>query len=322
MISACLMSSLTWCGTMTTSTPAPVLVSLNYDTFDNAGGDSITITGTDLGSALAVWVGPALATITANTPTTVTFTTPSLPAGTYDVTVVVSSFASNALTIEAYDLAGNSFSAWHRAPYAGSPFSSTASAGTSGAAADLSEATNPPSVGTAVNGYAPMDFDGVNDVLSGNASSNYVTTGAGTLIAFVYIDTVASDTGLARTNRGVVGQANVFFGMNVSTSGLRSSAFDTAHRECGPTACSTGAWHLLMMRWNGSVLEQSVDVGTAASVACTGPSTLVANFRVGVSGGGTAFFDGRYLEIAAAKTYTGNTELTKIHKCFKCRYAL
>lgn len=67
--------------------PEPVLTSLDYDLADVQGGDSITITGTGLGSASSCTVGGTSATITANTATSLTFTTPAKTAGTYDVEV-------------------------------------------------------------------------------------------------------------------------------------------------------------------------------------------------------------------------------------------
>lgn len=74
------------------------LISLNYDLADSAGGDSITITGTGLGSASACTVGGSTATITGQTSTTLTFTMPAKSAGTYNVQVD----SSNTLPIEAW----------------------------------------------------------------------------------------------------------------------------------------------------------------------------------------------------------------------------
>lgn len=220
-----------------------------------------------------------------------------------------------------FDPATLSLTGWWRPNYGGSPWVGSTSAGASGGRT-LTEATNAPSIGTAVNGHIPADFDGTNDILNGIALSNYITTGAGTVIVLAFIDSVVASTGLARSDEGVVGQAGVnFIAMGVSSSGLRTSAFDSAHRECGPTACSTGAWHMLMMRWNGSVLEQSVDLGTVASVACTGPSTITANLKIGANAS-TAFFDGKVLEVITASSYLSDATLANIKSYFNTRYAL
>lgn len=62
----------------------------------DAGGTSVTITGTNLGSASAVHFGTHLGTITANTPTSITVTSPA-GCGEADVTVTTPAGTSNPL---------------------------------------------------------------------------------------------------------------------------------------------------------------------------------------------------------------------------------
>lgn len=69
-----------------------------------------------------------------------------------------------------------SLTAYWRANYSASPWSGTASTGTSGSNT-LSEATNPPGTGTAVNSYTPARFDGTNDQMT---ASGTVATYLGT----------------------------------------------------------------------------------------------------------------------------------------------
>lgn len=80
----------------------PVLSSVDFDLFDVAGGESITITGTGLGSATLCTVGGTSCTITANTPTSLTFTTPAKTAGSYNLQVTTAGGASNTLSLEAW----------------------------------------------------------------------------------------------------------------------------------------------------------------------------------------------------------------------------
>ncbi|MFE7746818.1 IPT/TIG domain-containing protein [Nocardia sp. NPDC057455] len=61
------------------------------------GGTTVTITGTNLAGATAVRFGSKLATITANTPTSVTVTSPS-GSGTVPVTVTTAGGTSNPLS--------------------------------------------------------------------------------------------------------------------------------------------------------------------------------------------------------------------------------
>jgi hypothetical protein len=78
------------------------LTSLDFDLCDTAGGESVTITGTDLADATAVTVGGTSATITANTETSLTFTTPAKTAGTYDVVVTTENGSSDPVSLEAW----------------------------------------------------------------------------------------------------------------------------------------------------------------------------------------------------------------------------
>lgn len=75
---------------------------LNYDLADTAGGDSITITGSNLGGASSCSVGGTAAAITANTATSLTFVMPAKAAGMHNVQVTLPSGTTNPLTIEAW----------------------------------------------------------------------------------------------------------------------------------------------------------------------------------------------------------------------------
>jgi len=72
-----------------TGVPAPTVTALSRTTGPAAGGNTITITGTNLASAIRVLFGGAKAVITAATGTTVTVTVPP-GSGTVDVTVETS----------------------------------------------------------------------------------------------------------------------------------------------------------------------------------------------------------------------------------------
>jgi hypothetical protein len=86
------------------ATDVPVLSSLDPKVAHLAGGDSITITGTNLARATAVIVGSSPSTgpitITANTATALTFTMPPRSAGAQNVLVTTGRGASNVLPIE------------------------------------------------------------------------------------------------------------------------------------------------------------------------------------------------------------------------------
>jgi hypothetical protein len=77
------------------STAAPAITSLSTSSGTTAGGTSISITGTDLGSASAVMFGDvAASSFTVNSSTSITATSPPLPAGSYGLTVTTPSGTS------------------------------------------------------------------------------------------------------------------------------------------------------------------------------------------------------------------------------------
>ncbi|MFE4973569.1 glycosyl hydrolase family 28-related protein [Kitasatospora sp. NPDC056651] len=88
-------------GAVTSS--APVLFSLTPDTAHAAGGGSITVAGKNLDEATVVYIGSLtniVATITAKSFASLTFTMPALPgAGAYNVLVVSGHGASNVLPV-------------------------------------------------------------------------------------------------------------------------------------------------------------------------------------------------------------------------------
>jgi hypothetical protein len=67
--------------------PTPNITGVSPSSGSIAGGDSIIITGTSLGSASSVTIGGSPASITANTSTSITVTTPAHSAGASDVVV-------------------------------------------------------------------------------------------------------------------------------------------------------------------------------------------------------------------------------------------
>lgn len=73
--------------------------------FDSLGGDSITITGTDLTGA-SITVGGTSATVTASSPTSLTFTTPAKAAGTANIVATNAAGSSSGFTCESVSVTG------------------------------------------------------------------------------------------------------------------------------------------------------------------------------------------------------------------------
>src|SRR5678815_176148 len=81
---------------------------------------------------------------------------------------------------------------WWRGSYSASPWVGTASASSSGSN-NASEATTPPAAGATVNGFAPVDFDGVDDLLRADGTlDTYFATNAWTVSVLFNADTAAA----------------------------------------------------------------------------------------------------------------------------------
>ncbi|WNE95583.1 IPT/TIG domain-containing protein [Streptomyces luomodiensis] len=80
-----------------TPTPTPTLTTLNPTSGPTTGGNTVTLTGTNLTAATQVLFGPNPATILTNTATTITATAPAGPPSSVNVTVTTPSGTSNPL---------------------------------------------------------------------------------------------------------------------------------------------------------------------------------------------------------------------------------
>lgn len=165
----------------------------------------------------------------------------------------------------------------------GTSWSGTASTGSSGTNA-ATEATNPPTQGTAVSGHIPAKFNGTNQLLTTGADmSAMFSATAMTFIALVNVTSApgAAAVGTPYLDPGVLSFASQgYYGMGVNSTGLRVYAFDGAYREIASSALpfSTGALQALQMKWDGVNLKGRVNRGTWQSVAC-GTVSNTAGFK-------------------------------------------
>lgn len=181
---------------------------------------------------------------------------------------------------EDFDPATLELSGWWRARPAGEvdegdpinvPFAGVASAGTSGSKS-LAHVANDPIAGAAVNGFAPFNCAGKAKQLVGDDMSTFVSpTGytfvllfkansAGAPAANGYIeDAIVADTG-----------GGAFFGCGFSTDGIEVYHFGTdlgTSYDGVVVPASTGAWHRVIARYDGTDLRVRVNGGSEATLA-------------------------------------------------------
>lgn len=224
-----------------------------------------------------------------------------------------------------FDPATLSLTGWWRGSFASSPWAGTASAGGSGAR-DLTEATNPPAVGTAQNGYDPADYDGTNDLI-GSASelSVFVNDTTGSCWVLFRADTAAVSAGatVRVEDPGIISQdgGGVVWAITYSTSGVCALIYDVVYQEI-VIAAATGSYHLAQMKWDGTDLFFRLNSGSWQSIACTGLLTGNTGALVTGKNYGASHFDGRILDMGITDIVLTDTEFDNVKLYINSRYGL
>lgn len=133
-----------------------------------------------------------------------------------------------------------------------------------------------PTAGTAVNGYTPLVTDGATQALDsanvlsptvygGDPSDNMVQPrgdgAAGfTAMALVWFPSAAAPSAAPETDPGLWADSSGYpcLGLTFSTNGVAGVAYDGIRRS-SVKACSTGAWHWVVMRCSATAMSVRVD---------------------------------------------------------------
>ena len=159
------------------STAAPTVTSVSPTSGSTAGGTAITITGTNLGSALTVTVGSAACTnVVVVSATSITCTTPTGTAGTAGIIVTAGGQSNVANTLFTYNAPATT---------------TTTTTTTTAAPATTAPATTAPATTTPATTAAPV---GPVNVTSSNQASLTQTPGAATAVVNGQPVTVAVET--------------------------------------------------------------------------------------------------------------------------------
>lgn len=228
----------------------------------------------------------------------------------------------------AYDPAALALYGWWRGSYASSPWSGTASAGSSGSRT-LSEASNPPSAGSTVNGYAPADFDGSNDYLSAAGTmGDYYTAATYSGWALVNLDAIGTNNANPYLNEHILApSANARHGIALRSNGtVWPWSYDTGSGLYdGPTAAiSTGAWQLVQWKREGGDLKVRVN---ESAWATNTRSNLHADFttdvpRIGFNPQNGTYISGKILDLALGIAAFSDDVFDDVLSYARARYAL
>lgn len=215
-------------------------------------------------------------------------------------------------------------SGWWRASYAGSPWTPTASAGSSGSNGNLAEALNAPSTGSAVNGLTPASFDGSNDSLtSANPMSTYINAAVYSGWGLVNIPSSSTDSASAWLNDGLFSSlSSQYFGLGFRSSNkVKMYHFDAVDFDGPETGFTFNSWQLLQFRYGGTNLELRVNAGTWASYAKSSINDVTENIIVGRQSA-SPFMTGSVLELAFSKSALTDTDFDNVRAYASARYGL
>lgn len=226
----------------------------------------------------------------------------------------------------AFDMTALALSGWWRADYAGSPWTPTASAGTSGSNGNLTEGTNPPSVGTpALNGLDTADFDGTNDQISpgGNAGTFFDAEAFSGWILF-NADAVDTDSATTYANDCLITTGpSAYFIVYLRSSGEIGIRFVASGEAIVTSTFTIGVWTLVQWKYDGVNIKLRVDGGTWESTACTGVFGDPSNtLHFGRNYAPDAFFDGQIAEIGLADIVLSDGNFNNIKAYVNTRYGL
>jgi hypothetical protein len=189
----------------------PVVTSLSTSAGSTAGGGTITISGSNLGAAVGVYIGAASATFTVNPDGTLSAVVPQAAAGTTDVTVVTAGGVSALGPADQYTFYSPPAVTGLSAPSGSDQGGSVVTVSGTG----LSAATSV-FVGTAAANFT-VNPDGTLSVVVpagalGSVNISVVTPGGVSPVSaanqFIYVlDTSAADAALAASNQAAIAAA-------------------------------------------------------------------------------------------------------------------
>jgi hypothetical protein len=196
-------------------------------------------------------------------------------------------------------------------PYGGVPWLGTDSAGSSGTRDLTSTAGLIPGVGS-INGLAVPDLDGSNDnlsLLAGGTLSDFVLANAGSLWAVFDADAAMATTGQPYDAPAFFSVTNLRLSFAFDSGGVWAHIFTGAGgHKSKQIACATGGPHYARMRFNGTVLELSVDGGPFQSVAAGSIDDRTGNIWIGTNGTAANYFNGRIGEIGVVPEYLSDED--------------
>lgn len=228
-----------------------------------------------------------------------------------------------------FDISTLALSLWLEADFTASPWTSTASAGLSGART-ATEATNPPAVGTLLGGKNAASFDGTNDVLTVNAlieSDLFGVGGIGTVFGLIKVDNanLGAGSGSAYSDFVLLAGQGGYVAVACYTSAMSFLVYDSAARKVNVACTHNGTtWLPFAMRFDGT--DMQVRVGSTGvfadnTIACTGMGDMTSAVKIGYSPSGSPF-PGEIRELGTSKLAWSDADFDNVLSRWTSDYSL
>jgi hypothetical protein len=235
---------------------------------------------TDLGGsgfftgATVSFSGVAATNVVVVSPTQITCTVPGgLTIGANDILVTnttgqTSGTSGNGLFTGTFSPAALNLTNWQNGDYVTLPWAGTASAGTSGTVNEITWGTAAdPTVGLALNGHDSAHYANAKiSKLSETSIDNLITTTSYTVSALIYIVSAPAASLTTAYQHGMIFCSSQYFGVTYSTAGITVFHYTGAFPAV-TVPCSTGAWHLVDVRYDGTNVSIRIDGGAWTSGA-------------------------------------------------------
>lgn len=238
--------------------------------------------------------------------------------------------ASKRASAGAFDLTTLAWDGFYLADgsnYNGSPWTPTATAGTSGSNGNIVTFGTAPSNGTAVNGKTPATFNGSTQALALDtaSSTDMWTASAMTLVILAKASASTAAATDFYDDPGLISDGTGNAALVFTASGVRAGVFNASSGQTTHIAQSTGAWFMAAMRYDNTNVYCRVASGgsttDATPVAKAAPS-IGANTFFGRNYAGAKLFAGDVLFFGLAKTVFSDADLVNVESGLNSYFGL
>lgn len=308
------------------TTSPPIVLSVTPNHGNDTGGTNVTIKGKHFTGATAVSNLSSFVVVDDNT---ITGTTAAHAGGWVSQSVTTPAGTRSRPNSYKYDSSGFDpatlpLTLWLR-DYAGAPWVSAASAGTSGDGKAFVTTGSDPSIGS-LNGHGLATFDGAANFMTLSGFTDWddlINADAATVVALVKSN-IAPAHGTWFSDPTVITTPDQIFGVAFSDAGAELGTYDSSTFGELDVTMASGSYHAMQFTHDGVDIRGRVDGGGFSTQAkgLTASLALETSAMLGKSSAASVFWDGDIVELMIADNVLSDTDLDNIKSYFNARYGL